>query len=157
MRGFSSTTFTAVVDTTVSGHKITDVTKTFTMPAETALTVDQSDATSTNLSHGGTVTVLTGVTKGNTSHNIDVAKTIIKLPSETTLSKGEDVAGTAKTLSHGGTFSAVTDTAVTGHKITETVTEFTLPAETTLTKGTDVKKIEASIKEFEGVYLIEDM
>ena len=27
----------------------------------------------------------------------------------------------------------------------------------TLTKGTDVKKIEASIKEFEGVYLIEDM
>lgn len=130
-------TFTAVVDTTVSGHKITDVTKTFTMPAETALTVDQGDATSTNLSHGGTVTVLTGVTKGNTSHNIDVAKTIIKLPSETTLSKGEDVAGTAKTLSHGGTFSAVTDTAVNGHKITETVTEFTLPAETTLTKGTD--------------------
>ena len=27
----------------------------------------------------------------------------------------------------------------------------------TLTKGTDVKKIEASIKEFDGVYLIEDM
>lgn len=129
-------TFTAVVDTTVSGHKITDVTKTFTMPAETALSVDQGDATSTNLSHGGTVTVLTGVTKGNTSHNIDVAKTTIKLPSETTLSKGEDVAGTAKTLSHGGTFSAVTDTTVDGHEITETVTEFTLPAETTLTKGT---------------------
>lgn len=130
-------TFTAVTDTTVNGHQITDVTKTFTLPTETAVTVDQGEATSTNLSHGGTVTVLTGVTKGDTSHNIDVAKTKIKLPSETSLSKGTDATGTATTLTHGGKFSAVTDTSVSGHKITDTVTEFTLPAETTLSKGSD--------------------
>lgn len=127
-------TFTAVTDTTVNGHQISDVTKTFTLPTETAVTVDQGNATTATLSHGGTITLISGVTKGDTSHNIDVAKTTIKLPSETTLEKGTDATGTATTLTHGGKFKAVTDTSVSGHKITDTVTEFTLPAETTLSK-----------------------
>ena len=130
-------TFTAVVDTTVSGHQITDVTKTFTMPSETAISVDQGTATQVTPAHGGTVTVVSGVTKGDSSHNLDIAKTTIKLPGETSLSKGTDTTGTAKTLTHGGTFTAMTNTTVSGHKITDENTTFTLPTETTLSKGSD--------------------
>lgn len=125
-------TFTAVTDTEVSGHKITDTTTTFTMPAETAISVDQGTATSSKPAHGGTVTVLTGVTKGDSSHNIDVAKTTITFPSETTLSKATDATAATQTLSHGGTFTALTDLTVSGHAITDKPTTFTLPSETTL-------------------------
>lgn len=130
-------TFTAVTDTAVNNHQITDTTTTYTLPAETELSIDSATGTQLKPSHGGTFNVVTAVAKGDSSHNVDVTTTSVKLPSETSLSKGTDTTGTATTLSHGGKFSAITDTAVSGHKITDTVTEFTLPAETTLSKGTD--------------------
>ena len=132
-------TFTAVTDTAVSGHKITDTTTTFTMPAETALSIDQGTANSSKPAHGSTVTVVTGVTKGDSSHNIDVAKTTITFPSETTLSKATDATPATQTLSHGGTFTALTDLTVSGHAITDKPTTFTLPSETPVTVTPEVE------------------
>jgi hypothetical protein len=58
-----------------------------------------------------------------------------------TLSKGTDSTAT-KTLSFGGTFTAVTDTAVDGHKITDTTTTYTLPSDrlftTLIPSGTSI-------------------
>ena len=125
-------TFTAVTDTSVSNHKITDTTTTYTLPAETALSVDQGTAGSSKPAHGGTVTVITGVTKGDSSHNLDIAKTTITFPSETKLSKATDATAATQTLSHGGTFTALTDLTVSNHAITDKPTTFTLPSETTL-------------------------
>lgn len=45
-----------------------------------------------------------------------------------TLSKGSDTT-TNKTLTFGGTFTAITDTSVTGHKITDTTTTYTMPSD----------------------------
>ena len=74
-------TFTAITDTNVNGHTITDTTTTYTLPAETALTVDQSTTTVT-LAHNSTFTAITGVTKGDSGHNIDVVKTTFTLPGD---------------------------------------------------------------------------
>ena len=51
-----------------------------------------------------------------------------KADSDHALSKGTDTTAT-KTLSFGGTFTAVTDTAVSNHKITDTTTTFTMPSD----------------------------
>lgn len=84
-----------------------------------------SNSGTTNLSHGGTFTVMVDTTVNG--HVITDKTTTFKLPSETTLSEGTN--GTAKkTLSHSGTFTAITDIAVSGHTVTPTVTTFTMPA-----------------------------
>ena len=51
-----------------------------------------------------------------------------KAASSHALSKGTDSTA-SKTLSFGGTFTAVTDTAVSGHKITDTTTTYTMPSD----------------------------
>ena len=51
-----------------------------------------------------------------------------KASSSHALSKGTDSTAT-KSLSFGGTFTAVTDTAVSGHKITDTTTTYTMPSD----------------------------
>lgn len=51
-----------------------------------------------------------------------------KASSSHALSKGSDNTA-SKTLSFGGTFTAVTDTAVSGHKITDTTTTYTMPSD----------------------------
>ena len=83
-------TFTAITETSVSGHKVTDTTTTYTLPAETAIATDQLTGTQLTPSHGGTFNVVTAVAKGDTSHNVDVTTTSVKLPAETKLSKGTD-------------------------------------------------------------------
>ena len=138
-------TFTAVTDTAVSGHKITDTTTTFTLPSETGVSVDQLTNNTATAAHAGTITVVTGVTKGSdSSHNIDVQKTVITMPSETAVSVDTLAAG-ASTLTHGGTFTALT-TAVKGnssHNIDVTPTTFTMPSETSVSvdQGTATKTL----------------
>ena len=51
-----------------------------------------------------------------------------KASSSHALSKGTD-STTSKSLSFGGTFTAVTDTAVSGHQITDTTTTYTMPSD----------------------------
>lgn len=66
-----------------------------------------------------------------------------------TLSKGTDTTGTAKTLTFGGTFSAMTDTAVSSHTITDENTTFTMPSIT----SSDLPNLTPSVtvtKESEG-------
>lgn len=66
-----------------------------------------------------------------------------------TLSKGTDTIGTAKTLTFGGTFSAMTDTAVSSHTITDENTTFTMPSIT----SSDLPNLTPSVtvtKESEG-------
>lgn len=124
-------TFTAVTDTTVSGHTITDTTTTYTLPVETAVSTTQKTGTASTATDGS-INVVTAVAKGSSSHGIDVTTTKITLPGETSLSKEEDTTESV-TLAHGGKFTAVTDTAVSGHKITNTVTTYTVPGETSIT------------------------
>lgn len=93
----------------------------------------------TQLNSKGTSNLVLGTTSttaaaGNHTHSN-------YLTSETSLSKGTDATAT-KTLSFGGTFTAVTDTAVDGHKITDTTTTFTMPSDrfftTLLPTGTSI-------------------
>lgn len=128
-------TFTAVTDTTVNGHKITDKTTTYTLPAETVLSVDQTkSSTQKTPAHGGTFDVVTSVVKGDSSHNVDVTTTTVKLPSETGITVDTLTAQTG-TLTHGGNFTALTAAVKggTSHNIDVTPTTFTMPAETALT------------------------
>jgi hypothetical protein len=65
-----------------------------------------------------------------------------KASSNHALSKGTDATAT-KSLSFGGTFTAVTDTAVNGHTITDTTTTYTMPSDrlftTLVPTGTEIK------------------
>ena len=61
-------------------------------------------------------------------HITGVQVATITMPTVPNLSKGTDSTAT-KSLSFGGTFTAVTDTAVDGHKITDTTTTFTMPSD----------------------------
>lgn len=84
--------------TDLSGYKVKDV------------TISGSGNNVSNVSFDSSTGVLT-LTKSN-------------LP---TLSKGTDTSGTPTTLTLGGTFTAMTDTAVSNHKITDQNTTFTMP------------------------------
>lgn len=101
-----------------------------------SIVTNQASGAAKTPAHGGSFNVVTSVAKDDGSHNVDVTTTSIKLPDETTLSKGED-SNTTETLTHGGTFTAVVDTTVSDHKITDVTKTFTMPAETALSKGTD--------------------
>ena len=65
-----------------------------------------------------------------------------KASSNHALSKGTDATAT-KSLSFGGTFTAVTDTAVNGHTITDTTTTYRMPSDrlftTLVPTGTEIK------------------
>lgn len=128
-----SDTFSVLTDLGVDGHTLTDSVTTFKMPAETAVTVDNPAPTAVGLTpaHAGTIDVVTNIAKGNTSHNIDVTTTRIKLPAETSLGKNTSGTETGVTLTvPKGTkkkeFSAMTSTTVNGHKITDKLTPFTI-------------------------------
>lgn len=84
--------------TDLSGYKVKDV------------TISGSGNNVSNISLNSSTGMLT-ITKSN-------------LPS---LSKGTDTSGTPTTLTLGGTFAAMTDTAVSGHTITDENTTFTMP------------------------------
>lgn len=131
-------TFTAVTDTTVSGLAIKDTTTTYTLPAETAVTIEDVSSTTATTSHGGTINVVTAIDEGDTSHELKVTTTPVKLPTETSVSVDTLTSGSA-TLAHGGTFTAITSAQKgnSSHNVDVTPTTFTLPAETTLSKGTD--------------------
>lgn len=126
-------TFSAITDLSASGHTLTDSVTTFKMPSETAVTVDSSTPTAVGLTpaHGGTFDVVTAVAKGNTSHNIDITTTRVKLPAETSLGKNSASTQTGVTLTvpkdtKQKVFNAMTSTSVNGHKITDNVTPFTI-------------------------------
>lgn len=72
----------------------------------------------------------------------------ITLPSETSLSTGSSTA--TKTLSHSGTFTAITGLSVSGHKITPTTTTYTLPSD----NNTDTKNTAGSTNTTSKMYLI---
>ena len=109
-----------VTTTDLSAYKVKDVTISGTGNNITGATFDASTG------------VLT-LTKGN-------------LP---TLAKGTDTSGTAKTLTFGGTFTAMTDTSVSGHTITDQNTTFTMPTIAT-TDLPDLTPTVAVTKESEG-------
>ena len=125
-------TFTAITETSVSGHEVTDTTTTYTLPAETAVNVTSTAGSALTPAHGGKITVVTGVAKGTNSHDVKVTTQEVTIPSQTSLSKGTDATATAKTLAHGDTFTVLTDLTVSGHAITDKPTTFTLPPETRL-------------------------
>lgn len=109
-----------VTEVDLSGYKVKDV------------TISGTGNTITGAAFNATTGVLT-LTKG----------------SFPTLAKGTDTTGTAKTLSFGGTFSAMTDTSVSGHTITDQNTTFTMPSITT----SDLPNLSPSVavtKESEG-------
>lgn len=66
------------------------------------------------------------ITLNTTTKRLQI--TLSTLP---TLAKGTDTTGTAVTLTPGGSFTAMTDTAVDDHTITDQNTTFTLPAQVT--------------------------
>ena len=109
-------------------------------PVEVVNIADASTSTDTT-NHGGTFTAMTGLTKDvdQTTGNITLQPTITTytLPSETTLSKGDEDEATTHKLEFGGKFTVVTDTTVDNHTITDVNTEFELPVETVLTTSVD--------------------
>ena len=127
-------TFTAIdsVTTDTMGHISAVNTKTVTLPAQyshptyTARTgVPANNAT---LTHGGTFTVTQPVSNG-TGHITAMNTRTYTLPSETSVSITNPNTDSAS-LSHSGTFVAVTGFSVTGHTITPLETTYTLPAHT---------------------------
>ena len=104
-------------------------------PVEVVNIADANTSTD-NTNHGGTFTAMTDLTKDvdQTTGNITLQPTITTytLPSETTLSKGDEDEATAHKLEFGGKFTVVTDTTVDNHTITDVNTEFELPVETEL-------------------------
>ena len=90
-----------------------------------------SGNTTTSISGSGAsatikIPQLTINTLGHVTAAADESITIT-MPTIPSLSEGTN--GTAtKTLSHSGTFTAITDIAVSGHTVTPTVTTFTMPA-----------------------------
>ena len=91
------------------------------------------------LSHGGTFTAITALTETyneNTGTTLVPTLTTYKLPAVPTFTVGANTTASGGTLSHGGTFTAITAIAVNGHGIKYTPTTFTLP-NPTLTTGTD--------------------
>jgi hypothetical protein len=109
-------------------------------PVEVVDIADASTSTD-NTNHGGTFTAMTGLTEDvdKTTGNITLQPTITTytLPSETTLSKGDEAAATTHELKFGDTFTVMTDTTVDNHTITDVNTEFKLPVETVLTTSVD--------------------
>lgn len=89
---------------------------------ETSFKVKQTAVTSPTTN--GNATAFIDTISQDANGKITVTKKNVSFP---TLSEGTNGTATA-TLSHSGTFSAITDIAVSGHTITPTVTTFTLPA-----------------------------
>lgn len=108
----------------------------YSHPASGVTAGAYGDTAAQTPAHGGSFNVPSFTVDAN-GHLTVAGSHKVTLPSETQLTKGTDVAGTATTLTHGGTFTATTATAVSGHKVTETKTTFTMPSETTLSKGTN--------------------
>ena len=89
----------------------------------------ETDATSkTSPKHGETFTAVDSVTRDGNGHVTKINTKTVTLPSETQLSKGADISGTAQSLKFGDKFTVMTDTNVDGHKITDKNTTFTLPS-----------------------------
>lgn len=106
--------------------------------------VDLSDYKVKNITISGT-----GDTISSASFNESTGVLTLTKGNIPTLAKGTDTAGTPKTLSFGGKFSAMTDTSVSGHTITDQNTEFTMPSITT----SDLPNLSPSVtvtKESEG-------
>lgn len=131
-------TFTAVVDTSVTNHTITDVTKTFTLPSETPLSIDTTQEASSP-GHSGSITLVKSISKGDSSHNIDVVETEVTFPEETILSIDDDTSPESKPLTHQEEITVVTNIVKgdSSHNIDLVKTTFTLPSETLLSKGED--------------------
>lgn len=69
----------------------------------------------------------TGNNVSNVAFNESTGAITVTKSNLPTLAKGTDTSGTAKTLSLGGTFTVMTDTAVSNHTITDQNTTFTMP------------------------------
>lgn len=88
--------------------------QTLTLPDETEISVDSPAATAGgDLEHGGTITVVTGVAKGDTSHNVDVTTKSFTLPAETQ--------GTGSVT--GSAVGFVKSVSLSGHTLSGTVQE----------------------------------
>ena len=97
-----------------------------------SITAGTAAGSSGALSHGGSFTI-PKITYNATGHITQVTTTSLTLPAAPTiptLSKGTDKTGTAVTVtpnaSKKATFTAITDTSVSGHTVTDTNTTFTL-------------------------------
>lgn len=107
----------------------------YTHPTSGVTAGAYGDTSAQTPAHGGSFNVPSFTVDAN-GHLTVAGSHKVTLPAETALSRA-DATGTATALTHGGTFTATTGTAVSGHKITETKTTFTLPTETSLSKGTN--------------------
>lgn len=108
--------------------------QTLTLPTETPVSVTQGTepSTATELTHGGTFTVVSDVTKGSSSHDITETLAKFQLPEETAITVDSPAATSGGDLTHGGTITVVTSVAKgdSSHNVDVTAKTFTLPTET---------------------------
>ena len=107
-------------------------------------TVDLSDYKVKNITISGTGHNVSGASFNSTTGVLTLTKGNLPI-----LGKGTDTTGTPKTLTFGGTFSAMTDTSVSDHIITDENTTFTMPSIT----SSDLPTLSPSVtvtKESEG-------
>lgn len=102
-----------------------------TLPANPTVTVTQEEGNDLDPSHTGTFDVVTSVTKGTGVREIEVTTQTVTLPAETTLQKATDSTADAETIivdgiTRKGSFTAMTDTIVSGHTVTDVNKTFTI-------------------------------
>lgn len=140
-------TWTIVANINTKNGTVTSV----ALKAGTGLSVDSESAITSSGTRTISHAIPTGSTSGTTSpstvqtptfggtFNIPVittdkfghvtgkSNTTVKIPSQTSLSKGADTTGSATSLAFGDTFTVMTDTSVSNHTITDENSAFTLP------------------------------
>ena len=124
-------TFNIISGATSSGHTISLNTKSIQFPS---LSVNSVAGTASALSESNSINVVTGVSVNSADADIlDVTTSTISLSAPDV---GISTASTGtKTLTHAGTFTAITGLASDGHGVKPTVTTFTMPSESSISSN----------------------
>jgi len=108
--------------------------QTIKLPGETAVSVTAGTepTSATALTHGGTFTVVSDVSKGSGSHTVVEKLAKFQLPEETGITVDSPAATAGGALTHGGSITVVTGVTKgdSSHNIDITTETFTLPTET---------------------------
>lgn len=141
------------IETTKSGQAIVNI------PSSGISIGSTTAGNGGTLSHGGTFTVMTGLTEVESttdgSTTITPTLTTYKLPAVPDITVTANTA-TTSSPTHGGTFTVVSAIAKDGHGLKYTPTTVTLPAETTLTvTGTATDSITLKPGEVNEVQVLE--
>ena len=135
----------AVTNVSYSNNKITATKGATYLTAHPSITKETDSTSKVSPAHQESFTTIDSVTRDSNGHVTKLNTKTVTLPAETQLSKGTD-SNTTAALTHGGTFTVLTDVAVDGHKITDHTKTFTMPSETVLSKGTDTSDTAQTLK-----------